>query len=95
MKELAVKIKIGDRVYPMKVQAADETRVRKAGKLINEQMKAYSQQFGIHDQQDLLAMVSFDCQVDTLRAKEDTTQQTQALTTQVDILVQLVDEVLT
>ncbi|XWN35682.1 MAG: cell division protein ZapA [Roseivirga sp.] len=94
MEELAVKIKIGDRVYPMKVQAADETRVRTVGKLINEQMKAYSQQFGIHDQQDLLAMVAFDCLTATLKTKEEAKQQTQALTDQVDAWGQLVDQAL-
>jgi len=94
MTELAVNIKIGDRAYPMKVQAADETRVRAAGKLINEQMKAYSQQFGIHDQQDLLAMVAFDCLTDSLRTKEEATQQTQTLAAQLDTLVQLVDQAL-
>ncbi len=45
----------------MKVKPADEERVRKASKLINEKLKNYREQFGIDDKQDLLAMVAFDC----------------------------------
>jgi cell division protein ZapA len=93
MEELGVKIKIGGRIYPMKVQATDEARVRKAAALLHEQAKAYSDQFNIHDQQDLLAMVTFDCLVETLKAKETITS-TMACIAQVDALVQRVDEVM-
>lgn len=74
MEELSIKIKIADREYPMKVRRVDEERVRTAGKLINEKLKSYREQFGIDDKQDLLAMVAFDCIVDKMTAEE--TQQT-------------------
>jgi cell division protein ZapA len=61
MEELSVRIKIADREYPMKVSLEDEAQVRQAGKLINDKIKAYRDQFGIDDKQDLLAMVAFDC----------------------------------
>jgi len=70
MEELSIKIKIADREYPMKVKRADEERVRIAGKLINEKLKSYREQFGIDDKQDLLAMVAFDCIVDKMTAEE-------------------------
>jgi cell division protein ZapA len=95
MEELAVKIKICDRLYPMKVQVADELRVRTAGSLINEQVKAYSDKFGIHDKQDLLAMVAFDCLIDTLKSKDITTREKEELAEQVDALTQLVEQALT
>lgn len=44
----------------MKVDAADEERIRLAGKKLNEKIKLYCDQFGIDDKQDLLAMVAFD-----------------------------------
>jgi cell division protein ZapA len=94
MEELAVKIRICDRVYPMKVQATDEVRVRTAGKLINEQVKAYSDKFDIHDKQDLLAMVAFDCLIDTLKSQDGSTRETQAFTDQINTLVQLVEQAL-
>ena len=95
MEELAVKIKICDRLYPMKVQAVDELRVRKASSLINEQVKAYSGKFGIHDQQDLLAMVAFDCLIDTLKSRDAINKETIELAVQVDALTQLVEQALT
>ncbi len=55
----------------MKVNAEDEERVRSAGKLVNEKIKSYADQFGIDDLQDLLAMVAFDCMTDKLRSDED------------------------
>ena len=55
----------------MKVKAEDEERVRNAGKLVNEKIKSYADQFGIDDLQDLLAMVAFDCMTDKLRSDED------------------------
>ena len=70
MEELSIKIKIADREYPMKVKRADEERVRIAGKLINEKLKSYREQFGIDDKQDLLAMVAFDCIVDKMAVEE-------------------------
>jgi len=95
MEELAVKIRIGGRVYPMKVQATDEKCVRTASKLIDEQVKNYSAKFGIHDKQDLLAMVALDCFIDALNLKDETTKEMQKLEGQVDSLVQLVDQALT
>lgn len=73
MEDLSIKIKIADREYPMKVKLQDEERIRTAGKLINEKLKSYREQFGIEDKQDLLAMVAFDSLVDKM-AVEDTNQ---------------------
>lgn len=73
MEELSIKIKIADREYPMKVKQSDEAKIRTAGKLINEKLKSYREQFGIEDKQDLLAMVAFDCLIDKM-AVEDTHQ---------------------
>ena len=95
MEELAVKIQICGRVYPMKVQATEEKCIRTASKLINERVKIYSDRFGIHDKQDLLAMVSLDCFVDTLKLKETTTQEAKNIEEQVDSLVNAVNQALT
>ncbi len=67
---LSIKIKIADREYPMKVKPEDEERVRNAGKQINERLRSYREQFGINDNQDLLAMVAFDSLVDKLEMEE-------------------------
>jgi cell division protein ZapA len=70
MDTLSIKIKIGDREYPMKVKVEDEAKIRRAGKLINEKLKKYREEFGLDDRQDLLAMVAFDCMVETMELNE-------------------------
>ncbi len=54
----------------MKVKAEDEERIRRAGKLLNEKIKNYQNQFGIDDTQDLVAMVAFDCLVEKIKSEE-------------------------
>ena len=39
--EISIKVTIGDRQYPLKIDAAEEESVRKAAKLINEKSKFY------------------------------------------------------
>lgn len=70
MAELSIKIRIGNREYPMRVKAEDEERIRRAGKLLNEKIRNYQSQFGIDDTQDLVAMVAFDCLVEKLKREE-------------------------
>ncbi len=67
---LSIKIKIGNREYPMKVDEEDEEKVRNTGKLLNEKIKYFQSQFKIDDGQDLLAMVAFDCMVEKLKKEE-------------------------
>ena len=70
METLAIRLKIGTREYPMRVKIEDESKIRLAGKLINEKLKKYKEEFGIDDNQDLLAMVAFDCMVESLETNE-------------------------
>jgi cell division protein ZapA (FtsZ GTPase activity inhibitor) len=70
METLAIKVKIGDREYPMRVKSEDEGKIRHAGKLINEKLRKYKAEFGLDDTTDLLAMVAFDCMVESLETNE-------------------------
>ncbi len=69
MESLSIKIKISDRIYPMKVKPEDETFVRTASKNLAERIRSYQKKLGIQDQQDLLAMVAFDCLVAYLKVQ--------------------------
>ncbi len=66
MGELSIKIKIGDREYPMKVEAGEEERIRKAARKVNEQLQEYYKLYGTTDKQDLLAIVAFDVFVEKI-----------------------------
>ena len=92
MEELSIKIKIADREYPMKVKRHEEERVRAAGKLINEKLKSYREQFGLDDKQDLLAMTAFDCLVEKLAAEESDHAVDQSVVDKVTHLNQLVSQ---
>ena len=94
MGELSIRIKIGDREYPMKVSPAEEEKVRKAGKLINEKMRAYSARFGLHDKQDLLAMVAFDCIVERFDTESKTGSADETISNKLDHLNNLLSQVL-
>ena len=94
MDELSVKIKIADREYPMKVKRMEEEKVRAAGKLINEKIKRYREQFGLDDKQDLLAMVAFDCLVDKVAEEESLQVIDDTVAEKVNYLNQLVSQAL-
>jgi len=94
MSELSIKIKIGNREYPMKVKAEDEERVRNAGRIINEKIKSYADQFGIDDLQDLLAMVAFDSLIGKMRSEEEIDNDNSEASNKVSQLNSLIGQVI-
>jgi cell division protein ZapA len=54
----------------MRVKPEDEGKIRHAGKLINEKLRKYKTEYGLVDTTDLLAMVAFDCMVESLETSE-------------------------
>lgn len=92
MEELSIKIKIADREYPMKVKRVDEERIRTAGKLINEKLRSYREQFGVEDKQDLLSMVAFDCLIDKMASEENHREIDQTVFEKVNRLNNLISQ---
>ncbi|MBX9852876.1 MAG: cell division protein ZapA [Cytophagaceae bacterium] len=92
MGELSIKIKIADREYPMRIDSSEEERLRLAGKMVNEKLKHYRDQFGIDDKQDLLAMVAFDCMVERMKTEAANSSLTNNITTKISYLDGLVSE---
>lgn len=90
MGDLSVKIKICDREYPMRVSPDEEAKIRKAGKLINERIRSYRDQFRIDDKQDLLAMVAFDCLVESLSSGKASDTGVQSLADKIHYLNDLI-----
>ena len=76
MSELSIKIRIADRDYPMRVTEEEEERLRIAGRMLNERLKLFRDQFGIDDKQDLLAMVALEVAADSLHTvRNDKTEK--------------------
>jgi cell division protein ZapA len=92
MGELSIKIKIADREYPMRIDSSEEERIRIAGKMVNEKLKYYRDQFGIDDKQDLLSMVAFDCMVEKMKTEATNSNLAENITNQISFLDQLVAE---
>lgn len=90
MGNLSIRIKIGDREYPLKANALEEERLRKAGKIINEKIKTFRDKFGIDNMQDLLAMVAFDCQVNTMKAEEFEEENNQIISSKLSTIENMV-----
>jgi len=58
MDELSITVVIADRPYKLKIARNEEEGLRKAAKVIEEQMEKYASYFQFKDKQDLLAMVA-------------------------------------
>lgn len=94
MESLSIKIKIGDRIYPVKVQPEDEAFVRQAGKILEQRIRHYQKNLRIEDQQDLLAMVAFDCLVEGLKMQRQGSSETDALMQKIDNWKSCIEKVL-
>lgn len=94
MEELSIKIKIADREYPMKVLPKEEGSLRLAGRLVNEKLKYFRDQFGIDDKQDLLAMVAFDCLVEKLKLENEENLSSNSVHNKISNLEDLISSVL-
>lgn len=90
MGELSIKIKIGEREYPMRVSASEEERLRLAGRALNEKLKIFKDAFGIDDRQDLLAMVAFDCMVEKIKSEDLQSAFSDKIASQIDEMDRMV-----
>ncbi len=69
--EISIKVNIGDRVYPLKINALEEEYVRKAVKLLNEKMTFFNNSFSAKDKIDGLAMAALEYAVDALKKETE------------------------
>lgn len=70
MDELSITVVIADRPYKLKVDRNEEEGLRKAAKVIEEQMEKYATYFQFKDKQDLLAMVALQFSASTIDLEE-------------------------
>ncbi len=75
--EISIKVNIGDRMYPLQINALEEEYVRRAVKLLNEKMTFFNNSFSVKDKVDGLAMAALEYAVDALK-KETESRKPQA-----------------
>ena len=68
--EISIKVNIGDRQYPLRINIREEEKVRKAAKIINEKLGFYLNNFSVKDKQDALAMTALEFATDSMSATE-------------------------
>jgi cell division protein ZapA (FtsZ GTPase activity inhibitor) len=90
MDELSIKVTIANRQYPLKINRADEERVRKAAKILNDRIKDYEEQYAVNDKFDLVAMcaMQFASELVNLQDEGDNrTSETAELIASIDRIV--------
>ena len=70
MSEISIKIKIWDRVYPMKVLRNEEAVIRAAAKILNDKIEIQKKHLGTNDKQDIMAITSFDMVLELLKVEK-------------------------
>ena len=72
MGEISIKINIADRIYPLRVDMAEEEVIRRAAKLINDRIKEFQDNYAVRDKQDLLSMCVLHYATGMLKAERKT-----------------------
>ncbi|MBP6301879.1 MAG: cell division protein ZapA [Bacteroidia bacterium] len=70
MSEKLIKVNIANRLYPIKINEADEAQVHEAAKMINSRVKTYFEQFNVKDKQDVLAMYALELATDNINLRQ-------------------------
>ena len=56
--KLSIRINIGDKYYPLRIERSEEEIIRKAAKTINDKLLQYRSKYSERDMVDLLAMTA-------------------------------------
>ncbi|MFZ6052514.1 cell division protein ZapA [Halocola ammonii] len=71
MSELSIKLNIGGRVYPLTIDRSEEEVIRKAAKVIEENMRVFQANYAVKDKQDLLAMTALQMSTQLLKTTDN------------------------
>lgn len=70
--KLSIRVNVAERFYPLKISRADEEKIRKAARMINEKVLQYKQRYTDKDLQDFLAMASLQFVIKLIECEEKT-----------------------
>lgn len=86
---IPVNIIIGDRTYRLKIDAADEEKLRKTARLINDKIVEFKTTFAGKDMQDFIAMVLiwFALEQNKYGAEKIIIKETEELLTELDMML--------
>jgi cell division protein ZapA len=95
--DISIKVNIGDRIYPLRIQAREEEYVRKAAKLLNEKMGFFNSNFSVKDKIDGLAMAALEFTVESLNKSNENIQYQQHVQdfTPIEVEIEAIEQILT
>lgn len=93
MSELSIKVTIAGRIYPMTVEADEESNVREAAKNVDLNMKQLQENFAVKDKQDLLAMTALQMAI-KVQETESHSAKTAIDGGELDAIENLIDQML-
>jgi cell division protein ZapA len=93
LEELSIHINIAGRIYPLLVTPTDEQAVREAGKLINEKLLFFKEQFSTKDNQDALAMFALQHVTDAIKEKALQQKMNETLNKQLNNVLEVLNSV--
>lgn len=89
--DVSIKVKIADRIFPIKVSAQEEEHVRKAVKELDQKIKDIRNQYGVKDYKDILAMIALELSTDNIKFKTKQSVEDSGISDQIDELDSLLD----
>lgn len=72
--KLSIKVNLAERYYPLKIDASDEEKIRRAARMINEKVLQYKQKYVDKDTQDFLAMAALQFVIKYLEMEKGSDQ---------------------
>ena len=92
MSQKNIKIKIGDRVYPLTISESEENGVNTSVKKIEENILKLKMQYKINDSQDLLAMTCLEFATKAQNTPTKTVSTENNYTSKLDSIIELLNE---
>lgn len=89
---ISIKIRIGDRDYPMKIDETEEEAIRAAGRKLVDKLKVIKEQYNIEDKQDILAIAAFDSLLELLKRENAINQSETKLIDKITYLNSLISK---
>ncbi len=90
MDELSIKVTIANRQYPLKIKRADEERVRKSAKMLNDRIKEYESQYAVSDKLDIMTMCAMQFASELVNLQEDHILDNEKSSTEIAYITKLI-----
>jgi cell division protein ZapA (FtsZ GTPase activity inhibitor) len=93
LKHISIKVNIADRIFPLTIPEAEEEKVRKAAKLVNDKVKSLQQEFAVKDKQDILSMIALENAAALIALEQQHAQETEQSNAEIANLAALLSDV--